>query len=59
MPLTSTCCNTLISPTIVTCYNYGKDGHFTLPYLELKIIGNIKKIKEGEIFNKFEKEKPY
>ena len=40
------------------CYNYNKEGYFTLSYLELKDIGDIKEIEEGEISNKLEKEEP-
>jgi len=43
---------------MVTCFNYGKDSYSTISCLELKDIGNIKKIKEEEISNKLEKEKP-
>jgi hypothetical protein len=39
-------------------FNYGKDRYFTSSYLELKDIGNIKEIEEGEISNKLGKEKP-
>ena len=38
-------------------FNYGKDNYFTLFYLKLKVIGNIKKIKEEKISNKLKKEK--
>ena len=58
MPLTSIYCNTLINPIIVTCYNYKKDSYFILSHLEPKDIGNIKEIKEENIFNKLEKYKP-
>jgi hypothetical protein len=58
MPLTSNYRNTLINPAIVTCYNYNKDSYFTLSYLKLKDIGNIKEIEEGEISNKLGKEEP-
>jgi hypothetical protein len=40
------------------CYNYNKEGHFALSCLELKDIGNIKEIEEGEISNKLGKEEP-
>jgi len=56
MPLTGTYCNTLINYNIVICYNCGKNRHFVLFYLELKKIGNIKKIEEEEIFNELGKE---
>ena len=46
MPPTSIYYNTLINPATVICYNYKKDGYFTLLYLELKNISNIKKIKK-------------
>jgi len=49
--------NTPINPVTVICYNCDKDGHFALSYLELKNIGDIKEIEEGEISNKLEKEK--
>jgi len=39
-------------------YNCNKEGHFALSCLELKDIGDIKEIKEEEIFNKSGKEKP-
>ena len=39
-------------------YNYKKDSYFTLSYLTLKDIGNIKEIKEEEISNKLGKEEP-
>ena len=57
-PLANACCNTLINPTIVTCFNYGKDSYFTMSCLELKNIGNIKEIEEEEMSNKLEKEDP-
>jgi len=57
-PLTNAYCNTLVNPTIVIYFNYGKDSYFTLPYLELKDIGNIKEIEEEEISNKLGKEEP-
>jgi len=41
---------------MVTCFNYRKNSYFTLSYTELKDIGNIKKIKKEEIYNKLEKE---
>ena len=58
IPLTSTRRNTLINPAIATYYNCNKEGYFTLFYLELKDIGNIKKIEEGETSNKLGKEEP-
>ena len=58
MPLTSTCRNTLINPTLATYYNYNKKGYFTLSCLELKDIGNIKEIEEGETSDKLGKEEP-
>ena len=57
-PLTSTRRNTLINPATVTYYNYRKDSYFTLSCLELRDIGNIKKIEEGEISNELGKEEP-
>jgi len=39
-------------------YNYNKEDYFTLSCLELKDIGDIKKIKKGEIFNKLGKKEP-
>jgi len=43
---------------MVTCFNYRRDGYFTLFYLELKDIVNIKEIEKKETFNKLEKEEP-
>jgi len=43
---------------MVTCFNYGKEGYFTISYPELKDIGNIKEIKKEEISNKLKKEEP-
>jgi hypothetical protein len=43
---------------LATCYNCNKEGYFALSCLELKDIGNIKEIKEGEISNKLGKEEP-
>jgi len=43
---------------MVTYFNYRKDSYFTISYLELKDIGNIKEIEEEEISNKLEKEEP-
>ena len=57
-PLANTRRNTLINPAIIICFNYGKDSYYTLFYLELENIGNIKEIEEEEISNKLEKEKP-
>ena len=58
MPLTNTRYNTLINNDIVIYYNCGKDKYFTLFYLELKKINNIKEIEEEKIFNKLGKEEP-
>jgi len=57
-PLTSNCCNTLINPTTVIYYNCDKNNHFTLSCPELKDIGDIKEIKEGETSDKLGKEEP-
>ena len=43
---------------MVACFNYGKDSYFTLFYLELKDIGNIKEIEEKETSNKLGKKEP-
>jgi len=43
---------------VVIYFNYGKDSYFTLFYLKLKDIGNIKEIEKEEIFNKLGKEEP-
>ena len=43
---------------MVTCFNYRKDSYFTISYLELKNIGNIKKIEEEETSNELGKEEP-
>ena len=60
MPLTSACYTTLIDPAIVTCFNCGKDSHFTLFCPELKDISDIKEIEkeEEEMSDKLGKEKP-
>ena len=58
MPLISFYCNTLIDPATVTCYNCRKDGYFALSCLELKNIGNIKEIEEGETSDELGKEEP-
>ena len=58
IPLVNACYNTLINPAIVTCFNCGKDNYFTISYLELKDIGNIKEIEEKETSNKLEKKEP-
>jgi len=50
--------NTLINPTMVTCFNYRKDNYFATSCLELKDIGNIKEIEEEELSNKLGKEEP-
>jgi len=56
IPPISTRHNTLINPTIITCFNCRKKGHFILFYLKPKNINNIKEIKEEKIFNKLGKE---
>jgi len=43
---------------MVTCFNCGKDGYFTISCPELKDMGNIKKIKEEETSNKLGKKEP-
>jgi hypothetical protein len=43
---------------LATCYNCDKEGHFASFYLELKDIGDIKEIEEGEMSNKLGKEEP-
>jgi hypothetical protein len=43
---------------MVICYNYDKDSYFALSCLELKDIGDIKEIEEGEISNELGKEEP-
>jgi hypothetical protein len=43
---------------MVTCFNYRKDSYFTMSYLELKDIGDIKEIEEEEMSNKLGKEEP-
>jgi len=58
MPLANAYHNTLINPTMVTCFNYGKDSYFTTSCSELKDIGNIKEIKKEETSNKLGKEEP-
>ena len=40
------------------CFNYRKDSYFTISYLELKDMGNIKEIEEEEMSNELGKEKP-
>jgi len=50
--------NTLINPTTVTCFNYGKNSYFATSCPELKDAGNIKEIKEEELSNKLGKEEP-
>ena len=56
IPLANTYYNTLINPTMVTCFNYRKNSYFTLSYPELKNIGNIKEIEEEETLDKLGKE---
>jgi len=58
IPLASIYYSTPIDPTIIICFNYGKEGHFASSCLELKNINNIEEIEEEEIFNKLRKEKP-
>jgi len=59
MPLANACCNTLINPILVTCFNYGKDSYFTIFCPEPKDTDDIKEIEEEEeIFNKLKKEEP-
>ena len=43
---------------MVIYYNYRKDGYFTSSCPELKDIGDIKEIEEGETSNKLGKEEP-
>jgi len=43
---------------MVTCFNYRKVSYFTLSYLKLKDIGNIKEIEKEEISNKLGKKEP-
>ena len=57
-PLAGTCRNNPINPTLATYYNYNKEGYFALSCPELKDIGDIKEIEEGEISNKSGKEEP-
>jgi hypothetical protein len=40
------------------CFNYRKDRYFALFYPELKDIGNIKEMEEGETSGKLGKEEP-
>jgi hypothetical protein len=42
----------------VIYYNCNNNSYFTLSCLELKDIGNIKEIEEGEISNKLGKKEP-
>jgi hypothetical protein len=58
MPPTNIRRNTLIDPTTAICFNCGKDRYFALSCLELKDIGDIKEIEEGEISDKLGKEEP-
>jgi len=57
-PSAGPCCNTPIDPTSAICYNCDKEGHFTSSCPELKDIGDIKEIEEGETSNKLGKEEP-
>ena len=58
IPLTSTCCNTPINPALAMCYNCNKKGYFALSCPELRDIGDIKEIEEGEMSNKLGKGEP-
>jgi len=58
IPLTNACCNTPINPTMVICFNCGKNSYFAISCPELKDMGNIKGIEEEETSNKLEKEEP-
>jgi len=58
MPPTNTYYNTPIDPATATCFNCGKDKHFTLSCPEPKDIGDIKEIKEGETSDELGKEEP-
>jgi len=49
---------TNINPAIVICFNCRKDSYFTISYLELKDIGNIKEIKKEKTSNKLGKKEP-
>jgi hypothetical protein len=57
-PLASPRHNTLINSASAICYNCNKEGYFTLSCLELKDIGNIKEMEEGEISDELGKEEP-
>ena len=56
--LTSIRRNTPIDPTSATCYNCDREGYFTLSCPELKDIGDIKEMEEGETSDKLGKEEP-
>jgi len=43
---------------MATCFNYGKDKYFILSCPELKDIGDIKEMEEGEVSNELGKEEP-
>jgi len=43
---------------LAICYNCDKEGYFALSCLELKDIGDIKEMEEGETFDKLGKEEP-
>ena len=43
---------------MVICFNCRKDSYFTISYLELKDIGDIKEIEEEETSDKLGKEEP-
>ena len=58
MPSASTRRNTPINPALVMCYNCNKEGYFALSCPELKDIGDIKEMEEGETSDKLGKEEP-
>ena len=58
MPSAGTRRNTPINPTLATYYNCDKEGYFALSYPELRDIGDIKEMEEGEASNELGKEEP-